>query len=59
MASCKDCKWFFERKDDRSQGDCVTRVVDARQAYHRSYPVTSSKDSSKCPTFQVRLEAIS
>lgn len=58
MASCKDCKWYFQREDDRSEGDCVTRVVDARQAYHRAYPTSGSKDSSKCPSYQIKLEAV-
>jgi hypothetical protein len=52
MATCKDCKSFFAREDDRSQGDCVMRVVDPRQAYYQARPVETEKDASKCSSFQ-------
>ena len=52
MAKCKDCKCFFVFEDNRETGDCVQRVVDPRQAYHKARPVAADQDASNCASFQ-------
>lgn len=52
MATCDECKNFFALEDDSSVGDCVTRVVDPRQGYHRAKPVDADQDAAKCESFQ-------
>jgi len=58
VATCKDCKFYFEIEDDSSKGDCVTKVTDARQSYTRAKSVPNDGDASKCSTFQVRLGTV-
>jgi len=48
MATCKECKNFFPGV----RGDCVRRVVDPRQAYHKAKPVEADRDAGDCPDFQ-------
>ena len=52
MAICKDCKCFFVFENDCEKGDCVQRVVDPRQAYHKAKPVEADQDASNCSSFQ-------
>ena len=52
MATCKECKSYFEREDEPGQGDCVTRQVDPRQSYYGAKPVEPGKDATKCSSFQ-------
>ena len=52
MATCKDCKSFFEREDEPGMGDCVRRQVDPRQAYYSAKPAEPEEDASKCAAFQ-------
>lgn len=52
MSTCSECKSFFAREDQDGQGDCVQRVVDPRQAYYKSKPVTAENDASGCSDFQ-------
>ena len=52
MATCEECKSFFPLEDDPTVGDCVLRVVDPRQAYHKARPVSADDDAAKCTTFQ-------
>ena len=51
MTTCNECKNFFPLEDDPSQGDCVQRVVDPRQAYYKAKPVVSDNEASKCDQF--------
>lgn len=51
MTTCKECASFFPFDDDDSCGDCVQRVVDPRQAYHKAKPVEADDDASKCSNF--------
>ena len=43
MATCKECKCFFETEGNHEKGDCVHRVVDPRQAYYKARPVRDRK----------------
>lgn len=52
MPVCQECKNYFAREDEEGVGDCVTRVIDPRQAYWRAKPVEGEMDSSMCKTFQ-------
>jgi benzylsuccinate synthase len=52
MVRCKDCKCFFGLDGNPDKGDCVQRVVDPRQAYHKARPVNADQDASKCSSFQ-------
>ena len=52
MATCKECKCFFQMDDDPGKGDCVQRVVDPRQAYYKARPVEADQDASNCSSFQ-------
>jgi len=52
MPTCEECKNFFPLDDDPTIGDCVTRVVDPRQAYHTAKPTEIDTDASGCATFQ-------
>jgi len=54
MATCKECTCFFVWKEDAKKGDCVQRVVDPRQAYHKSKPVAADQDAATCGSFQKR-----
>ena len=51
MTACNECKNFFPVEDDPSQGDCVQRVVDPRQAYYKAKPVVADAEASKCSQF--------
>lgn len=51
MTTCKECRNFFPLVDDDTTGDCVQRVVDPRQAYHKAIPVSADNDSSKCTNY--------
>ena len=52
MPQCQECKNFFPLKEEEGVGDCVTRVIDPRQAYWRAKPVASDEDAAKCGSFQ-------
>lgn len=52
MATCKDCKCFFITEENPEKGDCVQRVVDPRQAYHKAKPVDADQDASNCSSFR-------
>jgi len=52
MPTCKECKNYFPFGEDPKKGDCVQRVVDPRQAYHKAKPVAADQDASKCSSFQ-------
>jgi len=52
MASCGECKKFFALGDDPQEGDCVQRVVDARQGYFKAKPVQAGEDAGACPEFE-------
>jgi len=52
MATCNECANFFPIEDDSSQGDCVQRVVDPRQAYYKAKPVATDAEASKCDQFK-------
>ena len=52
MASCEECGNFFALGDDPRRGDCVQRVVDARQTYFKSKPVEAKDDAGACPEFR-------
>ena len=52
MPTCKECKNFFPLEENPDKGDCVRRVVDPRQAYHKAKPVEADRDAADCPDFQ-------
>ena len=52
MATCKECKCFFEVEGNQEKGDCVLRVVDPRQAYYKARPVDADRDAASCDSFQ-------
>jgi len=52
MTTCNECTNFFPIEDDSSQGDCVQRVVDPRQAYYKAKPVATDAEASKCDQFK-------
>jgi len=52
MATCKECKHFFPLESDPGKGDCVQKVVDPRQAYHKAKPVAADRDAAPCRSFQ-------
>jgi len=52
MPTCKECKQFFPMEENPTQGDCVQRVVDPRQAYYKAKPVIGDMDASNCSSFQ-------
>ncbi len=52
MPECQECQNYFTREDEEGMGDCVTKVVDPRQAYWRSKPVEEDMDAAPCDTFQ-------
>lgn len=52
MPTCKECKRFFPLEERPEKGDCVQRVVDPRQAYHKAQPVDADRDASACASFQ-------
>lgn len=54
MTICQECKKFFALGDDLKKGDCVQRVVDARQGYFKAKPVQAEKDAGACPEFEKR-----
>jgi hypothetical protein len=58
VATCNDCKSYFESEEDSSKGDCVTRATDARQSYFSAKPVANDSDASKCSSFQVKLGTV-
>ena len=52
MASCGECKKFVAWDDDVQKGDCVQRVVDARQGFFEARPVQAQTDAGSCPDFE-------
>jgi benzylsuccinate synthase len=52
MASCGECIKFFASENDPQKGDCVQRVVDARQGYFKAKPVQAGEDAGACPEFE-------
>ena len=52
MPTCEECKHFFPLEENPDQGDCVRRVVDPRQAYHKANPVDAVREAGDCPDFQ-------
>jgi benzylsuccinate synthase len=52
MPTCKECKQFFPLEEDPDKGDCVSRVVDPRQAYYKAKPVDVHEEAGDCPNFQ-------
>ena len=52
MPQCEECQNYFAREDEEGIGDCVTRVIDPRQAYWRSKPVEADEEAEQCATFQ-------
>jgi len=52
MTTCKECRNYFPVDGDAKKGDCVQRVVDPRQAYHKAKPVLADQDAAKCSSFQ-------
>jgi len=52
MATCKECVCFFPLKTDPQKGDCVQKVVDPRQTYHKAKPVAADQDAAACRSFQ-------
>jgi benzylsuccinate synthase len=52
MTTCKECIHFFPREDNPETGDCVERVVDPRQAYHKARPVGAEKAAAECASFE-------
>ena len=51
MATCKECKSFFQIKENPQKGDCVQRVVDPRQGYWKAKTVDAGKDASNCKSY--------
>ena len=51
MATCKECKHFFEIEEDQSLGDCVRRVVDPRQGYYQARPVEACLEADSCADY--------
>lgn len=52
MPTCRECKHYFSFEGNPEKGDCVERVVDPRQAYHKAKPVDGDRDASECDSFQ-------
>ncbi len=52
MPTCKECKNYFPIDEDPKKGDCVQRVVDPRQAYHKAKPALADQDAADCSSFQ-------
>jgi benzylsuccinate synthase len=52
MATCSECKQFFQMDENPDKGDCVRRVVDPRQAYYKAKPVDADKEAGGCPDFR-------